>query len=660
MTDDRPVSDGPDRPNPSARGIEPVRDLVLHRLEAQCAVVQVVARRPLGQWQELHRGGTFEGNGAGALPPPGGDPVPLLNWLAAADAARIGTALAQVAESGDSWRGQAHLHGAGADSARVAVRIDAQTTQATGSCCILVARAIERSDDDHAQVRADAFSERVRLAESAAAFGIIDFSAGAQTVHLDAAAAALHGLAAEVDASISLDDWAALFAQEDQLRAHTLLRMSLPAGETQRMTLRLPVADAKQPRLIELSLRAAPDKPRLVGACRDVTRERSVEALRRQKLTAERASRAKTEFMSHVSHELRTPLNAILGFAQLMAMDQADPLSKAHHDRLEMVQHSGKRLLGLIDQLLQITKIERGKTNLHPKPVNVNAVVRHCVEALDITARERGIQVTVDIERPEWSAVHADPDALEQVLVNLLSNAIKYNRDQGRVRISFRAAEIGEILVDDTGKGLSESQLGRMFEPFDRLDADTSAIPGTGLGLVITKQLIEAMGGNLNVLSEVGKGSRFRVELPLAPGLRDTGTTSFPLDFPSMWDTGREYSVLYIEDDDVNVVLMEQLFASQPDWRLTCVSTGVDGITAAVQQHPDLILLDMNLPDMEGAEVFKRLQSDPRTRGIRCVAVSADAMPANIRRVHELGFQDYWTKPLDLPAVIAKLKRLLL
>jgi CheY-like chemotaxis protein len=268
--------------------------------------------------------------------------------------------------------------------------------------------------------------------------------------------------------------------------------------------------------------------------------------------------------------------------------------------------------------------------------------------------------VTVDIERPEWSAVHADPDALEQVLVNLLSNAIKYNRDQGRVRISFRAAEIGEILVDDTGKGLSESQLGRMFEPFDRLDADTSAIPGTGLGLVITKQLIGAMGGNLNVLSEVGKGSRFRVELPLAPGLRDTGTTSFPLDFPSMWDTGREYSVLYIEDDDVNVVLMEQLFASQPDWRLTCVSTGVDGITAAVQQHPDLILLDMNLPDMEGAEVFKRLQSDPRTRGIRCVAVSADAMPANIRRVHELGFQDYWTKPLDLPAVIAKLKRLLL
>lgn len=633
--------------------------LLLRRFEARCAVVQVLEHDPIGRWRELHRGGSFDSRPAGAVTSPGDDPAALLDWLAAPDAARVAAAVRQLAESGGGWRGQARLRGASDDASDDAgeITIETHPDEAALRCSIVAHFSGARAD---ASAQDDAYREQVRLAEAAADFGIIDYDAGAQRVHLDAAAAALHGLPDEDIGPLALDAWAALFAPEDRLRAHTLLRMSLPAGETQRMTFRLPTVDFKQARLIELSLRAAPGGLRLVGACRDVTRERSLEAMRRQKLTAERASRAKTEFMSHVSHELRTPLNAILGFAQLMAMDQADPLSKPHRDRLEMVQHSGKRLLGLIDQLLQITKIERGKTSLRPKPVNVHAVVRHCVEALDIMARERDIKVTVDIERPEWSAVRADPGALEQVLINLLSNAIKYNRDQGRVRISFRAGATGEIIVDDTGKGLSESQLGRMFEPFDRLDADTSTIPGTGLGLVITKQLVEAMGGNLDVVSEVGKGSRFRVELALAPGSRDTRSADFAPDYPSMWDTGREYSVLYIEDDNVNVVLMEQLFVSQPDWRLTCVSTGLEGITAAVQQCPHLILLDMNLPDMDGTEVFKRLQADPRTRDIRCVAVSADAMPAQVSRAHELGFEDYWTKPLDLPAVIGKLKRLLL
>ena len=363
--------------------------------------------------------------------------------------------------------------------------------------------------------------------------------------------------------------------------------------------------------------------------------------------------------MSHVSHELRTPLNAILGFAQLMAMDQTHPLNKSHQERLEMVQHSGRRLLGLIDQLLQITKIEQGKKDLRAKPVNVRQVVRRCVEALELMARERDVQILTEIEHPEWASVRADPDALEQVMSNLLSNAIKYNRDHGRVRISFRATDVGELVIDDTGNGLSESQLGRMFAPFERLDAEKSPIPGTGLGLVITKRLVEAMGGRLNVWSQLGRGSRFKVELPLARGARDQGGYTQPLDFPSQWDTGREYSVLYIEDDEVNVVLMEQLFATQPDWRLECATTGVQGLTAAVRHRPHVILLDMNLPDMSGIDVFRRLRGDPRTSDIPCVAVSADALPAHVQRVHNLGFEDYWTKPLDLPATVQKLKRLL-
>jgi CheY-like chemotaxis protein len=365
--------------------------------------------------------------------------------------------------------------------------------------------------------------------------------------------------------------------------------------------------------------------------------------------------------MSQVSHELRTPLNAILGFAQLMAMDQARPLDAAHQERLQVVQHSGRRLLGLIDQLLEVTRIEQGKRALRAKSVNMHALVKRCVDALQIMALERGvdIEVDVDVERPDRSAVRADPDALEQVLANLLSNAIKYNRQHGRVRISFRAGEAGELSVEDTGKGLSESQLGRLFEPFNRLDAEKSPVPGTGLGLVITKQLVETMGGRLEVRSKLGHGSRFAVLLPLARRSRDPSGGTLRLEFPSQWDTGREYSVLYIEDDEINQVLMEQVFSTQPDWRLHCAGSGTEGLTAAVREHPDVILLDINLPDIPGTEVFRRLQADPRTRVIPCVAVSADALPSQVSRLHALGFEDYWTKPLDLPATIGKLKRLL-
>jgi CheY-like chemotaxis protein len=363
--------------------------------------------------------------------------------------------------------------------------------------------------------------------------------------------------------------------------------------------------------------------------------------------------------MSQVSHELRTPLNAILGFAQLMAMDHARPLDAAHQERLQMIQHSGRRLLGLIDQLLQVTQIEQGKRALRAKSVNVHALVKRCIDALQIMALERGVDIEVDVERPERSAVRADPDALEQVLANLLSNAIKYNREHGRVRIGFRACEAGELSVEDTGKGLSESQLGRLFEPFNRLDAAKSPVPGTGLGLVITKQLVETMGGRLEVRSKLGEGSRFAVLLPLARRSREPSGGTLPLEFPSQWDSGREYSVLYIEDDEVNQVLMEQVFSTQADWRLHCASSGTEGLTAAVRQRPDVILLDINLPDMPGVEVFQRLKADPRTSQIPCVAVSADALPSQVSRLHALGFEDYWTKPLDVPVTIGKLKRLL-
>lgn len=631
-------------------------DVSLSRLESQFGAIHVIEQHANGQWQEVHRAGPLAGQRPRDMPESSGDPAKLLGWMAEPDAGRVAAALQEMVPASIPWKGHALLlERAGARRVDIEIHPDSGQSQARRFTII----AQSRGGENTTQVQADAYRERIGIVEAAVELGIIVYDTSTRTVQLDGAAAALHGLTDQGIQPLPVDAWAELLVQEDQLRAHTLLISGVASGQTERITVRLVGPDPKKPRLLELSLRSAPNGAGLVGACRDVTRERSVEALRRQKVTAERASQAKSEFMSHVSHELRTPLNAILGFAQLMTMDLNYPLAKPHRERLEMVQHSGKRLLGLIDQLLQITKIERGKADLRSKSVNVRAVVQHAVDALEVMAMERGVEITVDVERPELSAVRADPEALEQVMTNLLSNAIKYNRDRGRVRISFRASEVGEILVDDTGKGLSDSQLGRMFEPFDRLDAEKSAVPGTGLGLVITKQLIEAMGGKLNVWSQVGKGTRFKVELPLARGSRDTASNNLPLEFPSQWDTGREYSVLYVEDDEVNVVLMEQLFSTQPEWRLRCASTGVEGLTAAVRQRPHLILMDMNLPDMQGTEVFRRLRSDPRTSDIPCVAVSADALPAHINRVHALGFEDYWTKPLDLPATIAKLKRLL-
>jgi CheY-like chemotaxis protein/two-component sensor histidine kinase len=324
-----------------------------------------------------------------------------------------------------------------------------------------------------------------------------------------------------------------------------------------------------------------------------------------------------------------------------------------------VLQQSGQRLLGLIDQLLQIARIERGKTALRRKSINVLSVVQRCANAVDVLAQHKGIEIEIDAEGAEDMSVRADPDALDQVITNLLSNAIKYNRDNGRVRVRVRGGDDGVITVDDTGTGLSDSQLGRLFEPFNRLSAAKSGIQGTGLGLVITRKLVQAMGGKLDVWSQLGKGSRFQVHLPLGKRVRQRETHTMPLDMPSRWDSGREYGVLYIEDDEVNVVLMEQLFSTQPDWQLDVAQSGAEGLAAAVRKRPRIILLDMNLPDMSGAEVLKHLKADPRTRDIPCIAVSADAMPTNVRRALASGFDDYWTKPLELSSVVGKVKKLL-
>ncbi len=519
-----------------------------------------------------------------------------------------------------------------------------------------VTRAFWAGDGPYEDDRWDIRREAALLA---AGLGVSEYDSDTRTLYMDAAAADHHGVVVPPHGQLSADAWLTLFTPEDQQDLLQALDGGIPAGVNLRLAVRLQSVDPKDERVLELIFRQTSTPGRYTCVSRDVTTERSREEMRRQKLAAERANQAKSDFMSQVSHELRTPLNAILGFAQLMAMDQDTPLPTTHRDRLDVLQHSARRLLGLIDQLLQIGRIEQGKRTLKPKSVEVRVVAKRCIDALHLMALERRIDVSLEIDESQQATVRADPEALEQVLTNLLSNAIKYNRERGRVRIRFVAEGEGRITIDDTGKGFTDSQLGRLFEPFNRLAAARTQVPGTGLGLVITKQLVQAMGGKLEVASEAGKGSRFTVSLPLGRRVRNAVSETMPLDLPSQWDTGMRYSVLYIEDDEINQVLMDQVFSTQPDWDLHTASNGAEGISLARRQQPQLVLLDMNLPDMTGAEVFKHLKADPRTRHIPCVAVSADALPDQIARAQEAGFEDYWTKPLDLLLTVGRLKSLL-
>ncbi len=496
------------------------------------------------------------------------------------------------------------------------------------------------------------------LLASISDLGWIRINLAEATATLDARAARHHRLPQPAGAVLTTDAWSSRFAEADQLRVRALVQAELKAGRTVCAIVRLRWSTAGEPPTLELSFRYEPETGVVVGVCRDVTTAHGLEEVRRHRIAGERTSRAKSEFMSQVSHELRTPLNSILGFAQLMAMEVEQPLSSKQRERLQMLQHSGLRLLGLVDQLLQIGKIEQGKLNLRPRSVRILPLVRRCVDALAPMAQEHGVCVHVDVGVVHAVSVRADPDALEQVIINLLSNGIKYNRRGGRLTIRYEASDDGHLIVDDTGRGLTVSQIARLFEPFNRLDAAHSGIQGAGLGLVISRRLVEEMRGSLTVWSEVGVGSRFRVTLPRARNVRGGDCETLPLDTPSQWSTGDQFRVLYIEDDDVNVVLVDQLFATQPEWQLSVAMSGVAGVAEAIRLQPDFILLDLGLPDITGWEVHKRLKLDHRTRDIPVVALSADAMPANQRRGRASGFTDYWTKPLDLPATIDKLKAL--
>jgi CheY-like chemotaxis protein/nitrogen-specific signal transduction histidine kinase len=366
--------------------------------------------------------------------------------------------------------------------------------------------------------------------------------------------------------------------------------------------------------------------------------QRKVE-LERARDEALAATQAKDEFLSRMSHELRTPLTAILGFGQLL---QLEDLSPDNADSIDHIVTAGQHLLQLINEVLDISQIESGNLSLSMEPILLREVVTEIVSLMGPIAAARA--VSVEERALDGLAVWADRQRIKQVLLNLVSNAIKYNREGGSIIITGAAsADAVALTVADTGLGMPESSLDRLFVPFDRMGAAHSGIEGTGVGLSLSKALVEAMGGTIGADSEVGQGSRFWVELPVAEF--DSRRSSGP-----RADKGGGV-VLYVEDNLASLRMIERLFNGRSETLQVSVQ-GTMALELARELHPVLILLDLHLPDMSGEEALRRLKADPETASIPVVVLSADVTPGRIDRILDAGAVGYLSKPVDVPRLI--------
>lgn len=412
------------------------------------------------------------------------------------------------------------------------------------------------------------------------------------------------------------------------------------------------VQDITEIKKIENDLRTYQEKLEVLVS------ERTAE-LQAAKEEADNANQAKSLFLSSMSHELRTPLNSILGFSQLLFSDRKNPLIVTQKEHLQKVLKSGNHLLSLIDDVLNLSKIESGSMEISMEPVDSSSVLLDTIELVQEIAKAHHVEILGE-GLDGHTLILADNTRFRQVLMNLLSNAIKYNRPGGTVSLACQKRDDRlRIIVSDTGSGISSEKCKLLFEPFTRLGAEASSIEGTGIGLTITKRLVQLMNGHIGYESEVGKGSKFWVDFPIVRGDEkgNIATSKPKLSTPSLPEG--EYTVLYVEDNIYNRDLLFAILARTPSVKLLMAENSAQGVDMALQNKPDLILMDIGLPDMDGFATLNRLKEHEETRNIPVVALSGNAMPVDIEKALQSGFVEYITKPISVANLYQVLGRVI-
>ena len=458
-----------------------------------------------------------------------------------------------------------------------------------------------------------------------------------------------------LDAGLAADVYELESASRDELRAKCLAHHREPSG-----TFELRTKDGRILRVFER--RTA--EGGTVSLHVDITTElRREDELRTARAEAEAASAAKSEFLSSMSHELRTPLNAILGFTQLLRGDRKEPLGRRHLERLEQVERGGEHLLSLINDVLDLAKIEAGRIEISRAPIDVAGLVSDLISTLEPMARQANIALDpLPVAAGNGASVMADRTRALQILMNFGSNAVKYGRAGGRVALEVtRSSDRLRIAVIDDGIGIPADKQARIFEPFQRAGQETGPIQGTGIGLAISKRLAEAMGGSVGFSSEPGRGSTFWVELPeyrAVTGKIPTRKTWNQHD--SLFATdGPRYLLVYVEDNPSNIALMKEVVGEYPRLEMLTAQTAEVGLELIRNCRPQAVIMDINLPGVSGIEAMRRLAEWPETRAIPVIALSAAALPSDTARASVSGFYRYLTKPVKIDELTSVLEEIL-
>lgn len=533
------------------------------------------------------------------------------------------------------------------DGQRVAVGVHVDVTEQQ-----LAREALERE------------RERLRLVLEAAGVGVWERRLDGGTSYLSDVGFRLRG---REPSALSLEDVQAESTEPADLAHYRqVLQRHIGQGETFRHEYRVRWPNGEQRWLASFG-RAVRDAGGqagyIAGVDIDVTERRLAETMARETARAEQASRAKTEFLARMSHELRTPLNAVLGFGQLLLHDTDEVPSPRQRERLQRIETAARKLLSMIEEVLELTG-ETTPVDLVTEPLAIDEVVADSLAQAEAAARDAGVQLRA--QRPLPGRVLADRPRLARALRQLVDNAIRYNWRGGQVELrSWREPE-GErpgwvVAVADTGRGMAPEQVESAFEPFQRLGVEQEGIDGSGIGLTLVRRHVELLHGRLDVTSRAGEGSEFRIWLPEAPagaGPLAAGTGGVAPAHPPVPVPAPGLRLMCVEDNPVNMLLLREVFGMRPALQVQLCEDGASAIAAAPVFDPDVVLLDLQLPDLPGLEVMRRLRADPRHARCRFIALSANAMPDDVKAARQAGFDDYWTKPIDVRRFLAAIDTL--